>query len=176
MFFIFKPISIDIDEHTIETKPKLSIVDGIKPSQPVALSSLLSNDSGFKSEHFTTSSPSSSSSPSTGDLVNHSNGFELKQQISRSSDESVPIMVDCHSTSPGETSPCKNDLKKEENQKLSAASTCEIKPIPIKKSIFELVDEDKNLADASSNFKPTGAVFKSITSLKTNQNNGNLNF
>lgn len=147
------------------------------------LSSLFSNDSGFKSEMHTTSSSSPSDKETSAShqdhQINSSNNQHNNGVSNGSSDESVPIMIDCHSTAAtdlnasaatnGQVNGNERESldKSETNLKSSPASSCEIKPIPIKKAIGEFVDEEKNLADGSSNFKPTGAVFKSISNNKS---------
>jgi len=161
-----------MDDDEMEPESKLILTETVK--QTSALSSLLSNDSGFKSENQTASSSSPSSS---GELASQSQAQsqELKQQMSRSSEESVPIMVDCHSTAAAVTSSV-NDINKQEDAQHVGIASCEIKPIPIKKSFADFADEEKNLADGSFRFKPTGAVFKSISNNQKTSTNLPGNF
>lgn len=117
----------------------------------------LSNDSGFKSEQ--NASPSSSGSSVVSNDANEPKpdlSTSLNKQVSHSSDESVPVMIDFP----------------EESGKLSL----QIKPIPIK--VFNGLEKKQPTdgADANNNsnhtngdsigmFKPSGAVFKSINSV-----------
>lgn len=153
----------------------------INKEEKPGLVSLLSSDSGFKSQDHMALSSSSTSSVTASLTTASADREMMEHQMSGSSDESVPIMVDCHSSAKtgvkqtdvsitnGRSSRSEDDMAQQQNheqqqhQQQFGSSSCEIKPIPIKKSLGELVDEEKNLADGSSNFKPTGAVFKSLS-------------
>lgn len=179
-----------LDEDELETKPKLLVTDttntssgGVKEPRSI-FSSLLSNDSGFKSEHQTASSSSSSSSNSS---VNNepppppppstAQSDLLKPQLSRSSEESVPpIMVDCHSAAAATVANAVTALVTSVVNENNKEDIREIKPIPIKKTTLpEFADEEMNLAESTFRFKPTGAVFKSISHSRTSLNStGNI--
>lgn len=165
-----------------ESNKQLSSVSeaALMAASKPGLTSLLSNDSGFKSEAHTASSSSSSSSSSDKE-TSHNNDVH-RMNGAGASNESVPIMVDCHSgTSVGATSGAV--ANEEEGERTSGQTegtkreqlACEIKPIPIKKALGELAEEEKLLADGLSNFKPTGAVFKLINN-KENIQSGKLIF
>lgn len=168
-----------MDDDELETKPKLLVTDTTPPSggggkepRSSIFSSLLSNDSGFKSEHHTASSSSSSSSNSSVNNEAHQSQADLlKPQLSRSSEESVPpIMVDCHSAAAAATVASAATALAAAAVSENKEDVREIKPIPIKKTLPEFVEEEMNLAESSFRFKPTGAVFKSISHSRTSLN------
>lgn len=151
---------------------KLVTVDasGASKQAPVVFSSFLStsNDSGFKSEQNTSSSASSVTSELGGGEKGKNPSEQLpneqyKQQISRSSEETIPIIFD-YST------------KLEDTKQYTEKTQLQIKPIPIKKSTSIEFTEENNLTDSLFKFKPTGAVFKSINNKSPLTSSGILNF